>query len=469
MTQLMSYFGSYFLVHFLMISAASFANASTYHVRKDGSDTSCNGSVNASSSFAPNCAFLTIQKGVNIAKAGDRVDVHTGDYTSASITSMTSGTSSNGITLEAAPGETATIGALTINSGHDYITVQGFQVTAFQGTQGLFKLNGNNSKILNNNFYSNKTQDYYDAVAISMDINTSNILIDGNIFDGRSTPNTVGPSIYIPLNAKGSNQTISHNKFMNMVDPERVMEINGLTNSTISHNEVSNVTYNGANGAHVDIFQYFASSEPTQNLIIEDNYFHDLQSQIGDMVDSTTAKNITFRNNVFANIDSAMFGGSPSMLIYNNTFYRVGINGVDPLLLIYAPAANNADIRNNIFYDCGNSDNMGWYGTNASNVIKDYNFVANGSNAAKFGFSEAHGVNGGNPAFVAAYTNCVTHACDFHIMPTSVVIGKGTAISGIITDFSGAPRPATPSIGAYEPSSGISTLLNAPQNLRIIP
>lgn len=128
----------------------SFANATIYHVRKDGNDSSCNGSANTSSAYAPNCAFLTIQKGVNVAKAGDTVDVHAGDYSSTSITTVASGTSANSITIEEAPGETATIGAFTINSGHDYITVQGFQVTNFQGTQGLFKLNGKYSKILNN-------------------------------------------------------------------------------------------------------------------------------------------------------------------------------------------------------------------------------------------------------------------------------------------------------------------------------
>ncbi|MDT8282133.1 MAG: hypothetical protein RQ982_04885, partial [Gammaproteobacteria bacterium] len=450
-----------FITHYLLIpgsvllsaGAWSFANASTYHVRTDGNDTSCNGSANVSSASAPNCAFLTVQKGVNTSQAGDTVTVHAGDYTSAGITSVRTGTASGQITIQAASGETVTISAVNINSGHNYITVQGFQVTGFIGTQGLFKLKGSYTKILNNNFYSNKTQDYYDAVAISMGINTSNVLIDGNIFDGRSTPNKVGPSIYVPINAKGSNQTISHNLFKDMVDPERVMEINGLTNSTISNNEVSNITYNGANGAHVDIFQYWVSSEPTQNVIIENNYFHDLQSQIGDLVDSTTANTITFRNNVFANMyegNSAMFGGSPHMKIYNNTFYRVG-NGVQPLLFNYAPGANNADIRNNIFYNCGNSNNMGWYGTNGTNVIKDYNYVANGSNAAKSGFSEAHAVNGGDPAFVAAYTNCVANKCDFHIKSSSVVAGKGTAISGVLTDLSGITRPAAPSIGAYEP------------------
>ncbi|MGZ8941496.1 MAG: hypothetical protein ACXW00_01845 [Methylobacter sp.] len=449
----------------------SFANATIYHVRKDGNDSSCNGSANASSAYAPNCAFLTIQKGVNVAKAGDTVDVHAGDYSSTSITTAASGTSANSITIEEAPGETATIGAFTIKSGHDYITVQGFQVTNFQGTQGLFKLNGKYSKILNNTFFSNKTQDYYDAVAIVMGINTSNILIDGNIFDGRSTPNKVGPSIYIPINAKGSYQTISNNLFKDMVDVERVMEINGLTNSTISKNEVSNITYNGANGAHVDIFQYWVSSEPTQNVVIENNYFHDLQSQIGDLVDSTSANNIIFRNNIFANMfegNSAMFGGSPYLKIYNNTFYRVG-NGVQPLLFNYAPGANNADIRNNIFYNCGNSNSMGWYGVNGSNAIKDYNYVANGSNAAKSGFSEAHAVNGGDPAFVAAYTNCVANKCDFHIKSTSVVKGKGTAISGVTTDLSGVTRPSTPSIGAYEVGGTVTATLNPPSNLNYIP
>ncbi|EIC28197.1 MULTISPECIES: chondroitinase-B domain-containing protein [Methylomicrobium] len=456
---------------FLSSGAWSYASAATYHVRKDGSDSSCNGSANTASSSAPNCAFSTIQKGVNAAQAGDTVTVHAGDYSAAAISSVRAGTSSAPITIQAASGETATIGAVTVNSGHNYLTVQDFQVTGFQGPAGLFRLNANNTKILNNYFYSNKTQDYYDAIGIYMNINTSGVLIDGNTFDGKSTPNKVGPSIYIPIAAKGSNQKISHNIFKDMVDPERVMDLNGFSNSTISNNEVRNITYNGANGAHVDIFQYWVSGEPTQNVIIENNYFHDLQSQIGDLVDSTTANNITFRNNVFANMwqgNSAMFGGSPYMKIYNNTFYRVG-NGVQPLLFNYAPGANNADIRNNIFYNCGNSNSMGWYGTNGSNTIKDYNFVANGSNAAKSGFSEPHAVNGGDPAFVAAYSNCVTNACDFHIKSTSVVKGKGTPISGITTDMSGASRSSAPSIGAYEAGGTVSASLNPPTNLRYLP
>ncbi|MGZ3798164.1 MAG: hypothetical protein ACXVB1_17460, partial [Pseudobdellovibrionaceae bacterium] len=85
MAQLKSYFGIFFLLHLLMISAASFANASTYHVRKDGSDTSCNGSVNASSAMAPNCAVLTVQQGLQLAQAGDTVSVHAGDYSSATL------------------------------------------------------------------------------------------------------------------------------------------------------------------------------------------------------------------------------------------------------------------------------------------------------------------------------------------------------------------------------------------------
>lgn len=60
---------------------AQSAWAATYYVRKDGSDSACNGLTDASSAAAPSCAFLTIQKGADAAVvAGDRVMIHAGTY-----------------------------------------------------------------------------------------------------------------------------------------------------------------------------------------------------------------------------------------------------------------------------------------------------------------------------------------------------------------------------------------------------
>lgn len=56
-------------------------SGSVFHVRTDGSDTTCNGSANAASASAPNCAFKTVQKAVNsLTAAGNRIIIHAGAY-----------------------------------------------------------------------------------------------------------------------------------------------------------------------------------------------------------------------------------------------------------------------------------------------------------------------------------------------------------------------------------------------------
>ncbi|MGZ3749489.1 MAG: hypothetical protein ACXVCD_19285, partial [Pseudobdellovibrionaceae bacterium] len=110
----------------------------------------------------------------------------------------------------------------------------------------------------------------------------------------------------------------------------------------------------------------------------------------------------------------------------------------------------------------------------------DYNFVSSLTYEAK-GFSEVHGINGGNPMFINAQTDCINNACDFHLAAGSVLIGKGTTITNVSadgtpippfsTDKDGNPRTAGQwDMGAYAYGSGKSpTPLQAPQNLRIVP
>lgn len=51
-----------------------------WYVRTDGSDTACNGLVNASAASAPDCAYATIAKAIGAAAAGDTVHVGAGAY-----------------------------------------------------------------------------------------------------------------------------------------------------------------------------------------------------------------------------------------------------------------------------------------------------------------------------------------------------------------------------------------------------
>jgi hypothetical protein len=136
------------------------------------------------------------------------------------------------------------------------------------------------------------------------------------------------------------------------------------------------------------------------------------------------------------------------MYWYNNTFYNCS-HGGNPISGGYS-GADNMTVKNNIFVGCGQSIYGGWY--NYQSGTGDYNFVAELNNGTKSGFSEQHGINGGNAQFVAAYTNCVTNACDFHIKSTSAVKDKGAAIAGFSVDKDGVVRPQDSGwdMGAYE-------------------
>lgn len=65
--------------------SARAAFATTYFVRTDGSNATCNGLTNASAASAPNCAFLTIQFAVNTAVSGDTINVAAGTYNESQV------------------------------------------------------------------------------------------------------------------------------------------------------------------------------------------------------------------------------------------------------------------------------------------------------------------------------------------------------------------------------------------------
>ncbi len=129
----------------------------------------------------------------------------------------------------------------------------------------------------------------------------------------------------------GTDNTISNNTIRNLSNTERVFD--GLADNTvISGNEVSDLL----NGnelpegsrlvidncyAHPDIFQVVSPGH-SQNVVIENNYFHDLQSQTG-MLEGNNVSDWKIRNNIFANITERNSINGRGFKFYNNTVFNV--------------------------------------------------------------------------------------------------------------------------------------------------
>lgn len=511
--------------------------SATYHVRKDGHDTNCSGLYDASdaSTETNQCAFLTIQKGVNVATtAGDIVTVHTGDYTSewVVITKASGASAESLITIQADPGDVVTTGYFRVK--HSYLKINGFVIfqniaditkNGFDIDQGLSYV-----QITNNTIRGSYPLNSNGRVGVSFgntagESTSSNFLISGNTFDAESvavgshtgansatltdstqnwTPDSliglritninteaygtitdndattitatlssgqwttgnyyiVGNSLFICISLAGSSHTVSNNTFKNLGDCERIINIDG-DNHIISGNEGYNGIASGISNVHPDIFQAVAGANiaTMRDLLIENNYFHDLEAcQIGiNEKDIYKSSGLIMRNNIFANVGSNQQFGTTGMKIYNNTYYNVGAGVQDVISCSFGGEAATMDIKNNIFI--GGSTNAA-YGTlsfPSSVVTSNYNYVGTVAGGTRTHFytdtedrSEANGINGGDPKFVAPYTDCINNTCDFSLQSDSPLRDKGANLTGTVTmDYAGVGRPqgAGYDIGAYE-------------------
>jgi len=196
----------------------------------------------------------------------------------------------------------------------------------------------------------------------------------------------------------------------------------------------------------------------SDNLIIEGNWVHDIGRfaagengcQPGNDywmnhdhgVYNGQGTNVIIRNNVFYNITRGWgiqrYGSSVNQLyIVNNTFAFPNPNRDGQIIL--AASTTNLVIENNIFYLPG--QNIGISGT-VSGALIDHNL----STGAVGGGGIGSNIENTDPIFVNP------SALDFRLQASSPAINAGIALSIVLNDFFGTPRPqgAGYDIGAYE-------------------
>lgn len=126
----------------LSIVFSSFSHAATYYVRTDGHDTNCNGSADASSASTPNCAFLTVQKGLDVGTSpGDVINIK-GDHSAEGIITTKGhgcvsdcSESPTYITIQTTTGDDDYSGIISpgIRVYHNYIVVQNLGIAGSAG------------------------------------------------------------------------------------------------------------------------------------------------------------------------------------------------------------------------------------------------------------------------------------------------------------------------------------------------
>lgn len=429
----------------ICLSSSTAFSASLY-IGLSGSDTN-NGTRGS--------PFATLQKGLDLAKPGDRLTLLPGEFTQDA-QMRTSGADGAPIVVT---GEKATFnGRFRIYSSYLIVSNLAFTGHCIE----LRRPTAHHNIFKNNLFFDNTGIGIYfmEGEAPYQTNGPSFNLIQGNCFS-----NAVA---YHFLAVVGSHNLIESNRFeqSNGYDAIRMF---GLSN-TVRANVFVNIGAAETNNNHADIIQTFGSSEDhySRGIVFERNLILDCSAQLCNMTDDYDAPNITdwtFRNNVVAFSRGQVNCYVAGTKWYNNTFYRCP----GPSFLGFRSGegrgtAHNTEVFNNLIIECGDpmeAPNKGFYAfaPGATNCLGDYNMIAGPGGATKT-LTELHGLNGGDPLFMDP------RQFDFRLRPGSPAIGRGRLIPTVGDDLGGKSRPLQGryDIGAVQ--SAPEGRPDAPRNLR---
>ncbi len=188
---------------------------------------------------------------------------------------------------------------------------------------------------------------------------------------------------------------------------------------------------------------YPGSTDVVENIYIYYNVINGVgttgQTNMGNATDwgtidgstSVTYRNINFINNTIyagtsgnplSGIRFNLTGNASNLTIRNNIIYGFKVY---PIYLQNSVSTSSVSVENNLYY--GNGTNAASFYNSVSSKTEQNNLVVN--------------------------PNFVSPGSDFHLVAGSPAIGKGLAISGMTTDYTGGSVKNPPSIGAFENGS----------------
>lgn len=494
----------------VMLGATSVAGfAASYYVATTGSDS------NTGTLSSP---FRTIQKGIDVLRAGDTCFVRGGTYNEGLVLKQ-SGTSTAPITIRNYTGETVTVNsgnvqAVRTGGRRHYNTIDGFRfisnkVTYSNGKtfsldfedgiwDGFTDPNGGNNGFVLRNCYIEGSVHFYGHYVLmeNCEVNGRSQWSDG-VFESFAASHH---NAYRNNKVYGfTNRGIWSMQYTDSVTIENnVIHDTGnmgidcdgaghpVYNSIVRGNTIYNV---GGRGIEMEN----AFNSITENNVIYNsakwgiNYINygfgpDYNSDAEYRDDNTGA---IIRNNLIYNTAEAgiILNGCPGVKIYNNTLYRnyptKGYFAGIALCSYGGFPCINTDIQNNIVSESDayaiwvEGPSLQLTGLIMNNNIyyhstktKTHYFKDIGSyTLAEFRSASGKELNSQfvNPGFVNA------SGADFHLNSTSPAKDAGATLSAVPSDLEGNARPqgARHDIGAYEISDGLLTL-SPPQNLRVL-
>jgi hypothetical protein len=454
-----------FVVAMALALFASTTTARTFYVNaQTGND------ANAGSRTAP---WKTIQRAADSMGSGDTAMIGAGDYLER-VHIARSGAAGHSITYQAS--DKVVMKGFTINAS--YVRVIGFEITGHirrpRDSTGIY-IQGRHDEILENYVHDVCSG----GIVLSGGENPDSPLTNHNLVKGNRVVHASGPGIAVA----GRLNLIEDNDISRTVQyPPGCPAFDGAdadgvdpffgTGNVIRKNHIHDILPSdpGNLDPHIDCFETWG---PARDIMIEQNVCdlnesHFLPVQ-GAQIENSSApvSHITVRNNVFMNIrmgvhvEQIEHTPMPSILVLNNTFYRIPFYGV------LAEGCPGVVIENNVFYDVG-SHRDSYLGLGPGSLVSNFGSYMGpkacpdeglvvGYNAQSMSDGRPPGRQGSRapyphdlwmvkPGFVNAA------AKDFRLLPHSPLLGAGAVFKDVPTDIQGVARGRKRGydIGAYE-------------------
>jgi hypothetical protein len=442
---------------FILISilVSSHAWAATYYVRTDGHDTNCNGTADASSASAPNCAWLTLGKAESSVSGSHTIIVGNGTYAENLVIDANGTDADNLLTFQAQNSNQAIINGYVSLAG-DYIKFDGFNVIKQDSQDVTVYVGGDYNTFTNCNLSIKSDWTPSPLTNYGISITGSHNTVSGcYITDGCQGVSINGD--YNTLTNTEIDRLKGYSPSCGDVDFVRVFG----TGHTASNNYLHGILADELGGveAHVDGFQTFDNGgQILKNCIFENNRIIDTYNSCFILTNSTyqsseSTGNI-IRNNACVTtgnwgVDARYVGYEA----YNNTFI---IDGSGYFFYLDTLGTHTNKVKNNIMVDV-RADSIsptsytcrGEMGTDCTNNIS-YAVYDNDRYSAVTYFAD---VVNTDPKLIS-YTSPYNLA----LQSDSPAINAGVDLSstGFTADLLGVTR-SNWDVGAYEYGSGDPT------------